>query len=58
MKHEPLTAREAHLALPTDTVPVYDAVALTRGQQKAVLMLNGQSYTLRITKQGKLLLTK
>ncbi|MEM7684566.1 MAG: hemin uptake protein HemP [Pseudomonadota bacterium] len=39
-------------------MPVYDAVALTRGQQKAILMLNGQSYTLRITKQGKLLLTK
>ncbi|MEM9061556.1 MAG: hemin uptake protein HemP [Pseudomonadota bacterium] len=40
------------------SLPVYDATALTQGRQMAILKLNGQAYTLRITKQGKLLLTK
>ncbi len=40
------------------TLPLYDAEALTEGGRKAIIALNDQIYTLRITKQGKLLLTK
>ncbi|MFV0475780.1 MAG: hemin uptake protein HemP, partial [Pikeienuella sp.] len=35
-----------------------DARELTDDSGKAALVLDGQVYTLRITKQGKLLLTK
>lgn len=38
--------------------PVYDVRALTDAAGKAALVLDGMVYTLRITKQGKLLLTK
>ncbi|WP_273248794.1 hemin uptake protein HemP [Sediminimonas qiaohouensis] len=37
---------------------VHDARALTAGAQTARIMLDGQSYTLRITRAGKLILTK
>jgi len=39
-------------------VPVHDAEVLTEGGRKAVIVLQGQAYTLQITRQGKLLLTK
>lgn len=42
----------------TRGLSVYDAEDLTRGRSKAVISLKGQYYTLHITKQGKLLLTK
>ena len=38
--------------------PVHDAEALTKGGKTAFISLNGQIYTLRITRQGKLILTK
>ncbi|QIE54738.1 hemin uptake protein HemP [Pikeienuella piscinae] len=38
--------------------PAYDARGLTDAGGKAALVLDGQVYTLRITRQGKLLLTK
>jgi hemin uptake protein HemP len=38
--------------------PEYDAEALTDGGREALIRLNDQIYTLRITRQGKLLLTK
>jgi hemin uptake protein HemP len=38
--------------------PVHDAGALTGGGATAQIVLNGQTYTLRITRQGKLILTK
>ena len=38
--------------------PTYDARALTAGQTVARIALDGQLYTLRITKAGKLILTK
>lgn len=41
-----------------DTVPCHDAVALTQGGSVALISLNGQRYALRITRQGKLILTK
>ena len=45
-------------APPTETTPVYDARDLTQGQHVAQIMLDTQTYTLRITKAGKLILTK
>lgn len=43
---------------PVETIPTYDARELTAGQSKAQITLDGQAYTLRITKTGKLILTK
>lgn len=42
----------------TTRTPVYDAVKLTGGSASAVIILDGQVYTLRITKAGKLVLNK
>ena len=39
-------------------VPCYDAQELTRGGALAQIDLQGQIYSLRITRQGKLILTK
>ncbi|WP_126978312.1 hemin uptake protein HemP [Frigidibacter oleivorans] len=41
-----------------DAVPVHDATRLTEGGVQARIVLNGQIYTLRITRAGKLILTK
>jgi hemin uptake protein HemP len=41
-----------------DCVPVHDAQQLTEGGVQARIVLNGQVYTLRITRAGKLILTK
>lgn len=38
--------------------PVYDAKELTKGETQARIVLDGQVYTLRITKANKLILTK
>lgn len=38
--------------------PSHEATALTGGGQTATIALNGMLYTLRITRQGKLILTK
>lgn len=38
--------------------PVHDAIALTGGGPLAQIVLHGQVYTLRITRAGKLILTK
>ena len=47
-----------HPATPPATPPVHDARALTGGGDLARIMLDGQVYTLRITRAGKLILTK
>lgn len=44
--------------MPLDSSPLYDATALTEGGRVARIHLNGQLYALRITRQGKLILTK
>ena len=44
--------------MPADGVPLHDARALTQGGAQARILLDGQVYTLRITRQGKLILTK
>ena len=38
--------------------PVYDARELIHGGGTATIVLDGQSYVLRITRGGKLILTK
>ncbi|MCU0907335.1 MAG: hemin uptake protein HemP [Rhodobacteraceae bacterium] len=39
-------------------IPLHDAADLTAGGPLAHIRLDGQTYTLRITRQGKLILTK
>jgi hemin uptake protein HemP len=51
-------APRAVAALPVSAVPVHDARALTGEQGLARIRLDGQEYTLRITRAGKLILTK
>ena len=41
-----------------EAIPVHDATALTKGGQVAHIRLNDQLYALRITRAGKLILTK
>ncbi|MEM1232818.1 MAG: hemin uptake protein HemP [Pseudomonadota bacterium] len=43
---------------PDDGVPVYNAEELTREGGLAHIVLRDQTYTLRITRAGKLILTK
>jgi len=43
---------------PPDNLPMYEAVDLTKGGDLAHIKLNNQLYTLRITRAGKLILTK
>lgn len=40
------------------STPLHDATTLTAGGTQALIRLNDQIYTLRITRQGKLILTK
>lgn len=44
--------------LHADAAPLHDARLLTRGGVQARILLDGQVYTLRITRAGKLILTK
>ncbi len=44
--------------LTADATPVLDARALTEGGSLARIVLDGQVYALRITRAGKLILTK
>jgi hemin uptake protein HemP len=39
-------------------LPAHDATALTAGGDQAHIVLGDQTYTLRITRAGKLILTK
>jgi hemin uptake protein HemP len=41
-----------------EDIPTYDARILTAGQSVARILLDGQVYTLRITRAAKLILTK
>lgn len=44
--------------LSADATPVHEARVLTEGGTLARIVLDEQVYTLRITRQGKLILTK
>ena len=41
-----------------ERLPSYDALQLTQGGVQAHIVLTGQIYTLRVTRAGKLILTK
>jgi len=47
-----------HSVHDSDNTAVYDARELIVNGVKADILLNGQTYTLRITRAGKLILTK
>ncbi len=44
--------------IPEDDSPTYNAVELTKNGNVARIILENQIYTLRITRSGKLILTK
>ena len=44
--------------LTADATPLHDARVLTEGGSLARILLDGQVYSLRITRAGKLILTK
>jgi hemin uptake protein HemP len=53
-----MTAPLSASAFVIDSTPQHDAIHLTQGGNLARIILNGQVYSLRITRQGKLILTK
>jgi hemin uptake protein HemP len=53
-----LTLVSASPAAPLPPGPVHDARDLTGPDGQARITLDGQTYTLRITRAGKLILTK
>ncbi|GMG83061.1 hypothetical protein LNKW23_22740 [Paralimibaculum aggregatum] len=58
---DPREARQTRLRAPgpqVPSLPLHDARLLTEGGDMARIALDGQVYTLRITRQGKLILTK
>ena len=54
----PMNAPIAPTQFQQPNLPRHDALALTGGGACATIQLGDQLYTLRITKQGKLILTK
>jgi hemin uptake protein HemP len=52
------TARQEPEPVTSLTRPCHDARSLTAGGPAAEIALDGKTYTLRITRQGKLILTK
>ncbi|MGB3554001.1 MAG: hemin uptake protein HemP [Jannaschia sp.] len=53
-----MKAVSSSVDLDREPLPVYDARDLTDGGDQARIVLDGQVYTLRITRAGKLILTK
>lgn len=51
-------AMTSTVILPKQQLPAYDAQDLTKGGDQAQIVLNEQVYNLRITRSGKLILTK
>ena len=53
-------ARAEHASIPRETEdrPIYQALDLTNGGNRAQIFLNDKTYTLSITRAGKLILTK
>ena len=49
---------QSRTAPPHHGLPVYDARRLTDGAGTAMIVLDDKTYTLRITRAGKLILTK
>ncbi len=51
------SAKESTKPAP-NMLPTYSATELTKGADQAQIVLGDQTYTLRITRAGKLILTK
>ena len=51
-------AKEIDVRQTVDNAPTYDATQLTKGGELARIKLEDQLYVLRITRAGKLILTK
>ncbi|MEM9046111.1 MAG: hemin uptake protein HemP [Pseudomonadota bacterium] len=58
MKHEIVFVKPQPVYRSQPGTPEYAAEELTAGGRRATITLGEQVYTLQITKQGKLLLTK
>ena len=54
----PLNSVEEQMLPTVKKLPTYGAKSLTKGMDQAQIILGNQIYTLRITRAGKLLLTK
>ncbi len=52
------TPEISRTTLPPRSLPVYDARRLTDGDAAALIVLDDKTYQLRITRAGKLILTK
>ncbi|MBF9059935.1 hemin uptake protein HemP [Rhodobacterales bacterium HKCCSP123] len=52
------SADQSRAAPPRHSLPVHDARRLTEGAGTAMIVLDDKTYTLRITRAGKLILTK
>lgn len=55
---KPISEEDMAAAMQPEAYPTYHAEELTRGGVQARILLNGQIYSLRITRAGKLILTK
>jgi hemin uptake protein HemP len=53
-----MNAQSDFVDLAEAAIPVHDATQLTAGGAQARIVLYGQIYALRITRAGKLILTK
>ncbi len=53
-----VSAADEAINRPEETLPLYEATDLTKGGDLARIKLEDQFYTLRITRAGKLILTK
>ncbi|MDJ0995649.1 MAG: hemin uptake protein HemP [Dinoroseobacter sp.] len=53
-----MTAPKQTKTYPVEKLPLYDAMELTQGGDLARIKLDDQIYTLRVTRAGKLILTK
>jgi hemin uptake protein HemP len=53
-----MNAQTDFASLADAAIPVHDATELTAGGAQARIVLHGQVYALRITRAGKLILTK
>ncbi len=56
--HHPAPAPDTMHDLPIQSVPIYDAHQLTDQNGQAMIVLDDKTYNLRITRAGKLILTK
>jgi hemin uptake protein HemP len=56
--HQPHPQPAPQPAAAGDDPPCHDARALTAGGQQARIVLDNKEYSLRITRAGKLILTK